>query len=82
MKDVNNEGDNFLARSEPLLFTTLPSSPGYVSSFVLIRATEYRIVSTSCLRRRDTIGDYRVSKKLDSIDYNLEGKMARNTKGN
>lgn len=32
MKDVNNERDNFLMRSELLLFTTLALAPGALRS--------------------------------------------------
>lgn len=58
MKDVNNEGDNFLVRSEPLLFTTLPSIPGYpFSSFILIRVTDIiALYPLPLLCHRDTIG--------------------------
>lgn len=57
------------------MFTTLPSSLGYVSSFVLIRVTKYRVVSASSYLRDRNI-DRRSPR--DSI-YNFQGKMAKNT---
>lgn len=57
------------------MFTTLPSSLGYVPSFVLIRVTKYRVVSASSYLRDRNI-DRRSPR--DSI-YNFQGKMAKNT---